>query len=235
MDYSNIDSWNVKELKEEAYQLKLKWTGAKTDMIASIRSERDKLYEKLEKLGDPGKDAITYAVKVKGSSRLYAMKLFKPRKVASRILREAEFQRRLASYGVCPKIIDVETTLKNKYIVMEKLDKHLIDITGEKEISLDHQKQLVKLYKKLDDIGIFHGDANPLNYMTKGKKLYVIDFGMSKEITPQLLKQLKTNHPNLRLMTLAMSLKLKSMDYPKESYEYLVEQLTSEQREQFDL
>ena len=118
---------------------------------------------------------------------------------------------------------------------MEKLDKHLIDITGEKKISLDHQKQLVKLYKKLDDIGIFHGDANPLNYMTKGKKLYVIDFGMSKEITPQLLKQLKTNHPNVRLMTLAMALKLKSMDYPKESYEYLIEQLTSEQREQFGL
>lgn len=238
MDYSTIDSFNTKQLKDIANELKIKYTGSKTDMINFIRAERDILYKRHEQLGDSGKDATTFLVKVKNNDdteSLYAMKSFKAKKSGDRILREAEIQRMLSTHGICPRVIDVETTLKSKYIVMEKLDRHLIDVNGEKKVPLTYQKQLVKLYKSMDELGIFHGDANPLNYMIKKSKLYVIDFGMSKDINPALLKKLKTDKPNLHIMTLGMILKLKNMDYPKESYEFLVKQLTDEQRKDFDL
>lgn len=238
MDYSTIDLMTIKELKDIASKLKIKYSGSKMDMVALIRAERDILYERHEQLGDSGKDATTFLVKVKNeddTETKYAMKTFKVRKSAERILKEAEIQKMLSQHGICPAVIDVETTLKSKYIVMEKLDRHLIDVNGEKKIPLTYQKQLVKLYKTMDELGIFHGDANPLNYMIKKSKLYVIDFGMSKEINPALMKKLKTDKPNVHIMTLGMILKLKNMQYPKESYEYLVTQLTDDQRRDFDL
>jgi tRNA A-37 threonylcarbamoyl transferase component Bud32 len=237
MDYSTIDLMTIKELKDIASKLKIKYSGSKMDMISLIRAERDILYERHEQLGDSGKDATTFLVKVKNddTDSKYAMKTFKVRKSPERILKEAEIQKMLCQQGICPAVIDVETTLKNKYIVMEKLDRHLIDVNGEKKIPLTYQKQLIKLYKTMDELGIFHGDANPLNYMIKKSKLYVIDFGMSKEINPALIKKLKTDKPNLHIMTLGMILKLKNMQYPKESYEYLITQLTDDQRRDFDL
>jgi tRNA A-37 threonylcarbamoyl transferase component Bud32 len=238
MDYSTIDLMTTKELKDIAFNLKIKYSGSKIEMINLIRAGRDILYERHEQLGDSGKDATTFLVKVKNdddTESKYAMKTFKVRKSPERILKEAEIQKKLSQHGICPVVIDVETTLKNKYIVMEKLDRHLIDVNGEKKIPLSFQKQLVKIYKTMDELGIFHGDANPLNYMIKKSKLYVIDFGMSKEINPVLIKKLKTDKPNLHIMTLGMILKLKNMQYPIESYKYLVTQLTDDQRRDFDL
>jgi len=238
MDYSTIDIFTIKELKDIASKLDIKYSGSKLDMINLIRAKRDLMYERHEQLGDSGKDATTFLVKVKNNDNTestYAMKTFKVRKSAERILKEAEIQKMLSQHGICPAVIDVETNLKSKYIVMDKLDRHLIDVNGEKKIQLTYQKQLIKLYKTMDELGIFHGDANPLNYMIKKSKLYVIDFGMSKEINPALIKKLKTDKPNLHLMTLGMILKLKNMDYPKESYKYLVSQLTDDQRRDFDL
>ena len=87
----------------------------------------------------------------------------------------------------------------------------------------------------MDELEIFHGDANPLNYMTKGQKLYVIDFGMSKPITKSLCNKLNTYYPNSDIMTLGMILKFKSMNYPPDSYNILVESLSHDQREKFDL
>jgi len=161
------------------------------------------------------------------------MKQFKPRKSVKKIQDEVSLQLVSSKAKISPNIIEVNE--KYKYIVMEKLDKHLIDIYDEKNISLDYQKQLIKIYKTLDEIGVFHGDPNPLNYMIKGKKLYVIDFGMAKKIDSKLEKKLKTNQPNLTIMTLAMILKLKSMNYPKNSYSYLVGYIPMETRDRFGL
>ena len=115
------------------------------------------------------------------------------------------------------------------------MDKHLIDIIQKQEGSLSkaHQKQIINIYKNLDNARVFHGDANLLNYMFKGKQLYIIDFGMSKEITNELVRKLGTTTPNLHIMTLGLILKLKEMNCPSSSYEYLAKFISDDQREKF--
>jgi tRNA A-37 threonylcarbamoyl transferase component Bud32 len=228
MDYSEIDTWKMKYLQEEIERFGLKPKRSRADIIDSIMEAKDASYIRGDQLGDAGKDAVTYKVNKK-----YAIKQYKPNKSSSVIAKEAELQRRLAIVNACPKVIDVD--VKRKYILMDRLDKHLFDTESDKSVSLDHQIQLVKLYDRMDSVGIFHGDANPLNYMTKGKKLYVIDFGMSKEITPKLIKKLGTDTPNRHIMTLGMILKMKAMGFTPSSYKYLVTVIPNEQRKSLGL
>jgi tRNA A-37 threonylcarbamoyl transferase component Bud32 len=231
MDYSQLETMSVKELREIMKTLDLENRRSRDDMITDIRKERDEQYIRHEQLGDAGKDAVTYLVKVGGKK--YAMKTFKKRKSSKQIQVEVDLQLLVHEANACPRIIDYD--LERKYIVMDKLERHLIDITGKKEISLDHQKQLIKLYQKMDDIGVFHGDPNPLNYMIKGKKLFVIDFGMSKKITPAFIKKMGTDSPNEEIMTLAMVLKLKNMNYPASSYSYLLDFIDKDYRKKLKL
>lgn len=228
MNYLDIETWDTKELRNILHEMGLPLRRNRKDMITDILEKKDADYVRGKQLGEPGKDAITYQVNKK-----YALKQYKSRKSANQILKEANMQKLLASVNACPKVIDVD--LHRKYILMDKLDKHLIDVNSEKSVSLDHQKQLVKLYDKLDEVGVFHGDANPLNYMTKGKKLYVIDFGMSKTITPSLIKKLGSETPNRDIMTVGMIFKLKAMHFPEDSYKYLIESLPANQRTKFNL
>lgn len=120
---------------------------------------------------------------------------------------------------------------------MEKMDKHLFDIMKKNGGNISHnvQRQIITLFRKLDSTGVFHGDANLMNYMFKGRKLYIIDFGMSKEITTSLVKKLGTVTPNLDIMTLGLVLKLREMGSPITSYSYLVNFLKEEQRSRFSL
>lgn len=231
MNSSELNNMNKNELIKVAKQLEISYTGTKKIIIDNILDRRKEQYIIINQLGDAGKDAKTYCVKL--GRKQYAMKQFKPRKSVKKIEDEVELQLIAAKAKISPVILEVNE--KYKYIVMEKLDKHLIDIHDEKKISLDHQKQLIKIYKILDEQGIFHGDPNPLNYMIKNKKLYVIDFGMSKKIDSKLEKKLNTNQPNLTIMTLAMVLKLKAMNYPKDSYSYLLSHIPVETRDKFHL
>lgn len=231
MDYSTLEEWDAPDLRKLMKDMGLKCRRSKHDMINDIRTERTNRYKIIKQIGNTGKDAITYHVKL--GSRNYAMKSFKPKKSSRQIEKEVEFQKCMAELKLSPKIIDVDYS--DKYIIMEKLDKHLIDINDNKNITIDHQKQLIKIYDAMDSEFIFHGDPNPLNYMIKGKKLYVIDFGMSKNITNSLIKKMGTDYPNKTLMNLAMVLKLKTMNYPKSSYSYLVKNLSKEQKETFKL
>lgn len=231
MDYTNLENLTKSELVEITTELGIASRRKKSDIIGDIRVAKHENYRLGEQLGESGKDATTYSVKVGRKS--FAMKQFKSRKSVKRMTEEADLQIRAADIGISPKIYDVDT--EHKYIVMDKLDKHLVDVQGEKIISREHQKQLIQLYDKLDVEGIFHGDANPLNYMIKGKKLFVIDFGMSKKITPQLERKFNTSRPNVRIMTLGMILKFKKMGYPETSYEYLIGFISDEIRHQFGL
>jgi predicted Ser/Thr protein kinase len=231
MDYSELETFSTIRLKEIIKDFGLKNRKSRGEMIDDIRSERHERYEVMEQLGNQGKDAITYVVKVDGTK--YAMKTFKKRKSPTTIQLEVDLQRLVADAKASPQIIDYD--LDRKYIVMTKLDRHLVDVTRPKVISADQQKQLIKLYQKMDEVGVFHGDPNPLNYMIKGKKLYAIDFGMSKKITPALIKKLGTATPNRDLMTLSMVLKFKQLNYPVSSYSILVDDISIEQRKRFGL
>jgi tRNA A-37 threonylcarbamoyl transferase component Bud32 len=233
MDYSDIEEWESSRLRETLSDFGLKSRRSKRDMVSAILKAKDASYVREKQLGEPGKDATTYRV-----NRKYALKQFKPRKSTKKITEEVELQRLAASKGVAPKIIDVD--LDRRYILMDKLDHHLIDVHSAKVVSADHQIQLLNLYDSLDKIGVFHGDANPLNYMYKKRsggrtKLYVIDFGMSKKITPNLVKKLGTNTPNRNIMTLGMIIKLKLMGFPPESYEILSTVIPTEQKLQLGL
>jgi hypothetical protein len=71
--------------------------------------------------------------------------------------------------------------------------------------------------------------------MLKGKKIYLIDFGFSKEITSRLCKKLGTNSPNMRMMTLGLVLKLKEMKCPPSAWKYLRPHISEEELERFKI
>ena len=193
-----------------------------------------KTYKKFDQLGNIGKEGITYLVKDENENE-YAMKTFKKTKSSTRIENEAELQKKASFYEISPKIIDVN--LEEKYIVMEKLDKHLFDVMKKQNGNLTklQQQQIIKIYKNLDKSGVFHGDSNILNYMFKDKKLYMIDFGMSKFIDDNLIKKVGTKNPNLDLMTLGFILKLKELKCPESSYSYLITHVSDLNKAKYQL
>ena len=120
---------------------------------------------------------------------------------------------------------------------MDKLDKHLVDVMKETQGDLTQEQQLniIDIYKKLDEAKVFHGDSNILNYMYKRGKLFVIDFGMSKNIDDKLIKKLGTDTPNFILMTLGFILKLKDLNCPPTAYKYLLEFVSQENKNKYRL
>ena len=163
------------------------------------------------------------------------MKTFKKTKSSDTLKKEAMLQQKAADFGLAPKVIDTDTV--SKYIVMEKLDTHLLDyLNNQKGIfTQKQQKQIIQIFKGLDKSGVFHGDSNILNYMYKNNKLYIIDFGFAKEIDSNLVAKLKTKNPNIDIMTLGFILKLKEMNCPAESYSYLLQFVKEDDKIQFKL
>lgn len=192
-------------------------------------------YTIVEQLGEKGKEGITFQVVSNDDNKEYAMKTFKKTKSSKTLVLEAELQNIAAEFGIAPQIIDVNTD--NKYIVMQKLDTHLVSKMEKQQghMTEGQQKQIINILKKLDKCKIFHGDVNPMNFMYKKSKLYIIDFGMSKQITPQLIKKLGTETPNLDLMSLAMVIKLKKLGCPESSYKLFFDQISDEHKELFSI
>ena len=118
---------------------------------------------------------------------------------------------------------------------MEKMDHHLVDVMKKQKGNLKRSQQyeILNIFKKLDEVGVFHADSNILNYMIKGNKIYIIDFGFSKEINEKLVKKLGTSTPNIRMMTLGLVLKLREMNCPPSSWKYLKKRLSDEDIQQF--
>jgi len=163
------------------------------------------------------------------------MKTFKKTKSSDRLRLEAQLQEKASIFDICPKIIDIDTV--SKYIVMEKLDKHLFEVIKDQKgiLTEDQQKQLIHIYKCLDEAKVFHADSNILNYMFKKNKLYIIDFGMAKLIDDKLIKKLGTPTPNISLMNLGFILKLKELECPEVSYSYLLKFVSEKDKENFRL
>jgi tRNA A-37 threonylcarbamoyl transferase component Bud32 len=111
------------------------------------------------------------------------IKQFKKNKSINKIRKEYGYQERAAAAGISPAVHSLDA--KNKRIVMERLDRHLVQLCEDQngELTLDQQKQIVDLYKRLGELGIYHNDSNPLNFMEKEGRMYLIDFGFSKDIS----------------------------------------------------
>tara|TARA_A100001011_G_C14298671_1_gene839704 strand:+ start:1763 stop:2494 length:732 start_codon:yes stop_codon:yes gene_type:complete len=242
MDYEKLCKLSFSQLKSIANELKITSCRSKDKLLDEIiiffteyeaYKSRTEKYNKIRTLGNKGKEGITFLVRKKNGME-YAMKTFNKRKSSDRIKKEAYLQTKAAELNIAPRVIEVDTI--SNYIVMEKMDKHLLEIIKKESILTKcQQKQIIKIYKKLDEANVFHADANLLNYMLLGRQIYIIDFGMAKEITNDLIKKLGTNTPNLSIMTLGFILKLKEMSCPFESYEYMINFLTEEQINQFKL
>jgi len=244
MDSAQLKKLSYEDLKSVALEMDIKIPKSKEELIQKMikcfkeyenykKNTIDK-YKKICQLGNKGKEGITYLVKTKDNNE-YAMKTFKKNKSSEKLKLEVKLQEMASKEGISPKIIDYDTV--GKYIVMEKLDKHLKDILENQNglLTINQQKQLIKIFETLDKVKVFHADSNILNYMYKNKKLYIIDFGMSKEIDDKLIKKLGTTTPNIDIMTLGFVLKLKEHNCPKKSYEYLVKYISDVNIEKFQL
>lgn len=242
MDYTQLEDYSYIELKQLAQDMGLAIRRNKADLIGEITKafreyetyKRDKIdkYVRGDQLGERGKEGTTYLVTTRDGT-VYAMKTFRKQKSSATLRKEAELQKLAADFGASPNVIDMDTV--SKYIVMEKMDIHLLHVMENQGriLTRQQQKQIINIYKKLDKAGVFHGDANLLNYMYKNGKLYIIDFGMAREITTAMIKKLGTNKPNMHIMTLGLALKLRDFKYPPSSYEYIINYLSDEQRIQF--
>ena len=73
------------------------------------------------------------------------MKTFPERKSYKNILKEADFQSLASSEGIAPLIYDVDPV--HKYLVMDKLDKHLTQYLEENggKLSKKFQKRILKI------------------------------------------------------------------------------------------
>jgi tRNA A-37 threonylcarbamoyl transferase component Bud32 len=209
----------VKELEKETPKKEKKEASraaTKGDKIAII-DEPVGQWTKLMQVGKTGKDGRVYLV-VNDIGESYVMKMFRKNKNASAIQKEVDFQMR--AEGISPKII--EYNVNEKYIVMEKLDKTLIDILEKQEgsLTLDQQKSIIKLYDSLDKLNIFHNDANPLNIMIKGDKFYMIDYGFACSCDHKDIKGI--NHPNVQFMTVGLLSFFMKKGFKVENFEYLL-------------
>lgn len=225
-----LEKYSYVELKELAGKMELKIKKTRKEMLEDIldafkQYEEYKIkkfdkYKRVKKLGDKGKDGLVYLVEC--DNKQYAMKTFRENRSSVLIKKEAELQKKAAEVGISPGVIRVNTVFN--YIVMDLMDVNLLDIMKKqnKMITKNQQMQLIRIFKKLDEIGVFHSDPNPLNFMVKNRKMYVIDFGFAKSIDTSVEKKYGKT-PNLSLMTLGFILKLKDLGCPRESYEYMME------------
>ena len=147
--------------------------------------------KKKKVVGAQGKDGYALVVPYRGKE--YIAKVFKPTKSARVIGKEFEFQKRAADLGVSPRVYEFNP--KHKYILMDKLRDTLpseLKKRGDKKFPEKWQRQIVEIYRTLDDNKILHNDANPLNFMIDhNDNVKIIDFGFAKNITK------KTTHRNI--------------------------------------
>jgi len=236
-----LEDLSISDLRRLASKLNVDTSLSRKEMTLKLSKKLEKISNDNEKslkkykiktqLGEKGKEGRTFLVFDKYDCE-YAMKRFRSNKSSDKMMEEISLQRRCSDVGISPKIIDFDTT--NKYIVMEKMDYHLLDeLSG--VLSESRQNELLNIFKKLDKVAVFHGDANILNYMIKNNILYIIDFGMSKNIDDQLIKKVGSPKPNYELMLLGFILKLKDMKCNPKSYSVLKTHLSETTRQKYGI
>lgn len=239
-----LEKYNLSDLKKMANKMDLPARRSKAEMIEDIskafaeyeeyKKEKIDKYTRHKQLGEKGKEGTTYLV-TDHNGKEYAMKTFKKSKSSSKLHKEYNLQKKASKAGVAPKVYDCDTV--GKWILMEKMDSHLYEQLNKEKGSLSkkHQERLIEIFRKLDEIGVFHNDANLCNYMLKNGEIHLIDYGFAKEITPELKKKLGTDSPNSKLMLIGLILKLKECGSPEKSYKYLMRHVSKEDKTKFNL
>lgn len=214
---------SLRKLKKIAHSFDIPFMDDKEEMVRRLyeqycESKRYLSYRFIRQLGREGKDGKTFLALDKNQKEV-AIKIFRADKSAKRIEREAKLQIEAAEQGISPRVIDYDGA--GKYIAMEKLDVNLYDCFCEQDgqLTVSQQKAVVKLFRRLDECGIFHGDPNPLNIMKKGRTWYMIDYGFAKPINERVRFRYGPT-PNLKYMTLGFLIQLTSIR-PETSLTYI--------------
>ena len=233
-----LEKYSLQELFKIADKLKLPHRRSKEKMKSDIEdafAEYEKYKEeKLDKytrhyqLGESGKEGTTFLVTDKRGKK-YAMKTFRKQKSSATLYKEYCLQKKASKEKIAPKVYDYDEV--SKYIVMEKMDSHLFPSDMDRiSLSKEQQKRIIEIFQKLDKCGVFHNDINLLNFMVKKEKIYLIDYGFSKEFSQQLLKKLGTDKPNYKYMTLGFVLKLRELKTNPKNYKYILPHISEEDK-----
>jgi predicted Ser/Thr protein kinase len=144
-------------------------------------------------LGKKGKDGNLFIVH-RGNRSMIA-KVFKNKNI-EKIEAETFFLKKGYELGISPKTYGYG----NNYILMDRLEYSLFDVIKKNgKMTKKHQTDVIKILEILDKNKIFHGDVSPLNFMfDKNGKMYIIDYGMSKNIDSKFLKKYG-NNSNIKL------------------------------------
>lgn len=168
-----------------------------------LRTTEISKYTKIVQLGQPGKEGTTFLVMDPfRPEKRYAMKCFRRTKSENRLAEEAHYQWIVSKAGLAPKVYEFNT--KEKYILMEALDRTLLNILHENHGKFPEslQQKVIDLYKQLDETGIAVNDGNPRNIMEKNGKLYMIDYGLAKFSNSPSFRKYPT--PNMTLLPNAL-------------------------------
>lgn len=142
----------------------------------------------LEELGR-GKEGVVNLVKLNGTQCV--CKQFKSTKSVNKIKLEAELQRKAHLAGVAPRVLSVNEQKKQLY--MEFVPFGFADLcrdTQDGQVTPEQRQQLLNIMSTLDSVGVLHNDGNIQNLrMDYSGKMYLLDYGMSKKITPALTKK----------------------------------------------
>ena len=88
----------------------------------------------------------------------------------------------------------------------------------------------------MDDIGVFHGDPNPLNIMRFNTRRWgMIDFGFAKPIKGARELKMYEGRPNQSLMTVGLLVLLKKRKIDVNNFQILLNSVPKAARLQFDL
>lgn len=138
------------------------------------------------------------------------LKQYRLNKNTHSIVREYNFQKQAAQHSLAPQVYGMRPDPKGRLcVVMEKMNHTLMDeIRKDNDLKEEWQREMIRILSCLDRLKIFHGDISPLNFMIKNGKLYVIDFGMSREMDQRCLDQYG-KHPNLSVGLNSFVLKLR--------------------------
>ena len=139
-------------------------------------------------LGEPGKEGTVLMAQHKQSNTLGAAKTFRKTKAQSTMRKELNLMALAADAGVAatPYAFDYP----NRRYIMERMDKTLPELIKAQHGVLTKAQQLriIELLERIGEAGIYHGDPNPLNFMTDmNGQLQLIDFGFAKKIDKKLI------------------------------------------------